>query len=115
MENSKPKISLKSFLTGKFLASEKLAKNWPFILYVSLLALVMIGSSHRAERKVYTIDDLESRVKDLSSKHIELKTKLMQESLEDRVLKRAAAQGLVKGSTPPRQILVTPEEYRAAL
>lgn len=115
MENNKPKISLKTFLTGKFLASEKLAKNWPFILYLSFLALVMIGSSHRAERKVYTIDDLETRVKDLSSKHIELKTKLMHEGLEERVLKRAAQKGLIKGSTPPKRITVIREKYQAAL
>lgn len=103
-------MTLRSFLNGSFLASAKLAQNWPFILYISFLALLMIASSHSAERKVYTIARLTREMKELSSQYLEQKSQLMQAGLESRVIKRAKAKGLEKPNTPPHLIIVKEED-----
>lgn len=95
-----------ALLTGRFLTSKKWEKNWPFILYLSLLTLLMIGSSHSAERKVHRISALRNEMKELSSKYIDLHSHLMQESMETKVVERAASMGLQKSPQPPKKLIL---------
>ena len=52
---SKVKQTLYNILKGKFLVDEDAKKNWGFILFLTLLALLMITSSHQIDRKVQRI------------------------------------------------------------
>lgn len=45
------KQNIVDILKGKFLISDDAVKNWRFILFASLLAVVMIASSHNARTK----------------------------------------------------------------
>ena len=101
---------LKGLFTGSFLGSEQWAKNWPFILYLSLLALIMIASSHSADRKVHEITRLRSHMKELNSEYIDTRSRLMIESMEYKVVQKAEALGLVKSDQPPMVIKKTEEE-----
>lgn len=91
----------KGVMTGQFLVSEKLSRNWPFIIYISFLALIMIASSHSAERKVHQISRLRTQMKELNSKHIDLRSRLMIESMEYKVVGRARELGLENSDEPP--------------
>ncbi len=91
-------------VTGRFLLSRKWSKNWPFILYISLLALVMIASSHSAEKKVHRAAQLRNQVKELNSEFIDTRAKLMQESLKYKVVEKAQELGLEKSQKPPIKI-----------
>ncbi len=92
---------LKGVFTGSFLVSEQWSKNWPFGLYLSLLALIMIASSHSADRKVHEIARLRAKMKELSSEYIDTRSRLMVESMEYKVMQKAAALGLEKSDEPP--------------
>lgn len=92
---------IRDVVTGRFLVSEQWSKNWPFIIYISFLALIMIASSHSAEQKVHRISDLRTQMKELNSKHIDLRSQLMIESMEYKVVQRAGELGLVNSNEPP--------------
>lgn len=98
------KSPLNSLLTGRFLVSEGWQKNWPFILYMSLLAMIMISSSHNADKKVHRIARLRTQVKELSSEYTDTKSRLMQESMKTKVLEKASDLGLVASEKPPIKI-----------
>ena len=49
---SKVKQTLYGILKGKFLVDEDAQKNWGFIIFLTLLALLMISSSHQIDNKV---------------------------------------------------------------
>lgn len=104
-----PKNPLSSVFTGRFLVSKGLEKNWLFILYLSLLALFMIASSHRADKKVHEIARLRSKMKDLNSEFIDTRSRLMLESMETKVVERAKDIGLVRSEHPPVQITISKE------
>ncbi len=110
MEDKAPQKynSIGSLFTGRFLVSQRWEKNWPFILYLSFLALLMIYSSHSADRKVHEIARLRSEMKELNSEFIETRSNLMLEALETKVVKRAQAIGLVESQHPP--IKIKPEQ-----
>lgn len=101
---------IKGVVTGRFLVSEKWSRNWPFIIYLSFLALIMIASSHSAERKVHNISRLRTEMKELNSKHIDLRSRLMIESMEYKVVERAGTLGLVNSDEPPVIIKETSED-----
>ena len=54
-----------NILKGKFLVSDDAFRNWRFIIFLSALALIMIASSHRADKKVHRIAQLNNEVKEL--------------------------------------------------
>ena len=56
------KSNIYNLLKGTFLVSDDAFKNWRFIIFLSVLALIMIASSHRADKKVYKIAQLNNEV-----------------------------------------------------
>ncbi len=93
-------------VTGRFLVSESWQKNWPFVLYLSLLAMIMISSSHQADKKVHEIAKLRSEVKELSSEYTDTRSRLMQESMKTKVVEKANAIGLKESKKPPVKIKI---------
>jgi len=92
---------VKDIFTGSFLVSETWSKNWPFILYLSFLGLIMISSSHSADSKVHRIAKLRAQMKDLSSEYVDTRSRLMVESMEYKVMQKASELGLKKSEQPP--------------
>lgn len=100
------KNPLSSLLTGRFLVSEGWQKNWPFILYLSLLAMIMISSSHQADKKVHQIAKLQSNLKELSSEYTDTRSRLMQKSMKTEVIEKAIEINLIESEKPPIKITV---------
>ncbi len=102
----KVKKSIKSVLKGKFLISDDSFKNWRLILFLSFLAVIMIASSHSADRKVYEIAKLSEEVKELRSAFVEGRSKLMRLKMESSIIKKLADKGLSPSEIPPKKIKV---------
>ena len=56
-----------NILKGTFLVSDGAFKNWRLIFFFLALAILMIASSHRTDRKVHNIARLNEQVKELRS------------------------------------------------
>ncbi|MBA3985922.1 MAG: S-adenosyl-methyltransferase [Flavobacteriales bacterium] len=93
-------------LRGKFLISEDAFKNWKFIIFLSLLALVMISSSHSAERKVHEIAKINTQVKELRSEFVDVRSRLMKVKMESKVIASLVGQGLKPSNNPPKKIRI---------
>ena len=100
------KQSLYSILKGTFLISEDSFKNWRIILFISALALVMIASSHSADKKVHKIASLNNQVKELRSEYIDGCTRYMKLKMESNVAKKMIEKGLTISDVPPRKIII---------
>ncbi len=73
--------SFYNIIKGRFLVSDDAFKNWRFIIFLSALALVMIGSSHSADKKVHEIARLSDDVKELKSEYVDVRMQIMQEKM----------------------------------
>lgn len=100
------KKSIYSILKGTFLVSDDAFKNWRMIIYLSLLAIVMIASSHSADKKVLKIAELNNEVKELRSEFMDGRKKLMSIKMESYVINKMAEKGLISSVIPPRKIIV---------
>lgn len=101
------KDNIYHILKGKFLVSEDALKNWKFIIFLSLLALIMIASSHSADKKVHRIAALNNQVKELKSEYVDVRMKLMRSKMESRIIRAMAPRGLAPSTTPPIKIQIT--------
>jgi hypothetical protein len=100
------KNGIYSILKGKFLISDDSFKNWRVIIFFSILAIIMIASSHSADRKVHEIAQLNNEVKELRSKFVEGRSKLMRLKMESSVQKKMAVKGIKPSNIPPKKIIV---------
>jgi len=98
-----------NILKGKFLVSDGAFKNWRFIIFLSVLALVMIASSHSADKKVHKIAQLNNDVKELKSEYLDVRMILMQSKMETKIISAMSDRGLQPSITPPQKILITTE------
>jgi hypothetical protein len=53
-----------SLLKARFLINDDALKNWRFIVFLILLAIIMIANTQRFEQKVFRIAELTNQVKD---------------------------------------------------
>ncbi len=95
-----------SILRGKFLISDDSFKNWRVIIFISVLAIIMIASSHSADKKVYEIAKLNNEVKELRSAFVDGRSKLMRLKMESTIIKKVESKGIVVSEIPPRKIKV---------
>ncbi|MCG2432028.1 FtsL-like putative cell division protein [Aequorivita xiaoshiensis] len=104
------KESFYNIVKGKFLVSDEALKNWRFIIFLSLLALIMIASSHNADKKVHEISSLNAQVKELKSEYVDVRMQLMQTRMESKIIAAMEGQGLQPSTTPPKRIRIVKEE-----
>lgn len=100
------KKKLNSVLKGTFLVSEDSFRNWRMIIFLSLLAIVMIASSHSADRKVHEIARLTEEVKEHRSAFIDGRSILMDLKMESTIRKKLADKGILPSLEPPKKIKV---------
>ncbi|MDU8885189.1 FtsL-like putative cell division protein [Yeosuana sp. MJ-SS3] len=100
------KKGIYKILKGKFLVSEDSFKNWRAILFISALAIVMIASSHSADKKVHEIARLDNEAKELKSAFLDSRSKLMKLKMESAVIIKLKEKGLLSSVIPPKKIKV---------
>lgn len=103
---SKAKQTLYNILKGKFLVDEDAKKNWGFIIFLTVLALLMITSSHQIDKKVQKIAILNKEKRELRSKFVATKSDLMKLRMESSISQKLAERGLFISQTPPKKIEV---------
>ena len=100
------KKGILDLLKGRFLVSEDSVKNWRFILFISILAVIMISSAHHADKKVHELARINNEVLELRSEFVDVRTKVQQVKLESNVTSQVAASGLRPSLIPPKKIMV---------
>ena len=100
------KKNLYKILKGTFLVSDDSFKNWRFILFISALAIIMIASSHSADKKVYDIARLKNEVSEMRSAFIDGRSRLMKLKMESNVMKIMKEKSIEPSVIPPKKIKV---------
>ncbi|WP_415373041.1 FtsL-like putative cell division protein [Patiriisocius sp. Uisw_047] len=99
-----------NIVKGKFLVSNDAFGNWRFIIFLSFLALIMIASSHLADKKVHRIAQLNNTVKELKSEYLDVRKQLTQVKMESKITAAMAQRGLRPSENPPQIIRITKQQ-----
>ena len=101
-----------SILKARFLIDDDAMKNWRFIVFIILLAIVMIANTQRFEQKVFMISDLTNQVKELRSEFVDRRSELMKLKMESTVSQKMETKQIFPSTVPPVKIKVSKEEEK---
>jgi hypothetical protein len=103
-----------SILKARFLINEdaNAAKNWRFIVFIIVLAIIMIANTQRYEQKVFKIIALTNEVKELRSEFVDRRSELMKLKMESTVSEKMVEKEIYPSSVPPVKIKVRKEEEK---
>ncbi len=105
------KGSIKDFIGGGFLTSENVIRQIPYILFLTLIAIIYIGNRYQAEKIVRESIVLNNEVKELRSEAITATSELMYISKQSEVAKLVKKKGLdLKEAVVPAKKIVVNEK-----
>ncbi len=93
-------------LKAKFLIDDDSMKNWRFIVFLIVLAIIMIANTQRFEQKVFKINELTNEVKELRSEFVDRRSELMKLRMESTVSEKMLAKEIFPSTVPPTKIKV---------
>jgi hypothetical protein len=105
-DETKP-IKVKEFLDGSILVRENITRQLPFILFLTVLAVLYIGNRYYAERMVRKINEMEVEVKNLKAEQITITSELMNISKPSEVsaIVNERNLGLKPSVEPPKKLI----------
>jgi hypothetical protein len=100
--------SVASVVSGSFLSKEATIKNFPFVFFLSFLAICYIANGYYADDQVRKVNSLSNEIKELRTQYIVVKDSLVIKSKQTEVAKALAVQqtGIVESVVPPKKIVV---------
>lgn len=100
------KKNIYNILRGAFLVNDESFRFWKWVLFISFLAIVMIASSHSADKKVHEIARLSNEVKEMRSAFVDTRTKLTGLEMESTVISKMKEKGIAPSLVPAKKIKV---------
>ncbi|KAF2518104.1 S-adenosyl-methyltransferase [Flavobacterium salilacus subsp. salilacus] len=100
-------------LKAKYLVDEGSMKNWSFIIFLVVIAMLMIANAHNYEQKIHRIEALKNEVKVLRSEFVDRRSELMELKMESTVARKMEQREIYPSSVPPKKIKVIKEEEKS--
>ena len=102
-----------SLLKARFLINDDALKNWRFIVFIILLAILMIANTQRFEQKVFKIAELTNQVKELRSEFVDKRSELQKLKMESTVSQKMIEKEIFPSTVPPVKIKVKKVEEKS--
>jgi hypothetical protein len=110
--NSKMNVgrSVSGFLDGNFFSRENMAKQIPFILYLTFIGVLYIANSYNAEKTIIEISRTKKQNEELRFAYITTKSDLMFHSKQSEVAVKLKNSGIKESLVPPVKLYVKAEK-----
>ena len=104
----KSRTGVSSFLRGTILTDERITRQFPFVIFLVIMGLLMITNRYRSEKVIREIEVLQDTIDDLRSQSITYAARLMYMSKPSEVAQKVKDAGLVleEQVRAPRKIVV---------
>lgn len=107
-KNTKKRPGMKSFIGGTILTDERISKQFPFIVFLAFLGLVLIMNRNWSEKTVREISDVQKELEALRAEHATISAKLMDASRPSEVAKKVKESGIgvEEPVKPPKKLVI---------
>jgi len=98
----------KSLINGTLLSKEIILKQFPFVLFLTFIAILLIGNRYGAEKVIRKTQSIENELKELKAEQISVTSELMQLSQQSEVINLINQKklGLIESIDPPQKIII---------
>ena len=111
-KKKKGKNGFMSILGGRFLVRESIAKQFPFMVYVTLLLMAIITNTYIAEETIRETTQTSKRLNDLQVEYVQVKSAIMEASKQSVLSKKLAGMGFKEAVEPVKRIEVEQPETK---
>ena len=94
----------RSVLDGSFLTRERVVRLFPFILYITFLAILYIANSFYAEKRIIEIDRVRKELKELRYTYISTEKTTRVLSKQSEVARKVEKLGIKESKVPPKKL-----------
>lgn len=103
-----PSVGLKSVLGGSILASEKVIKQLPFVIFLAFLGIALITNRYRTEKTIRKMEMVRDSLKEFKSESVIHETQLMYINRPSEVARRVIERkiDLIEPVEPAKRIIV---------
>jgi hypothetical protein len=109
-KKKKGKKSVMTVLGGRFLVREKFSKQFPFMVYITLLLMAIITNTYIAEEKSRELGQTTRKLNDLQVEYVQVKSAIMEASKQSVLAKKLAGTGLKEAVEPMKRIEIEQPE-----
>lgn len=89
---------------GSFLSDDRAVQHIPFVLFLSLVAILYIANGYYADDKIREVNKVTNQIKELRTEYISSKSDLMFVSKQSEIAKAVSPLGLKEPVVPPMKI-----------
>lgn len=109
---SEMKMPLRNIMDGSILTRDGVIDQLPYVLFLTLIAVLYIGNRYHAEKILRDTDKAQKAIKELRAESITSASKLMFISKQSQVAKLVQEQGLElkEAVKPPQKLVVDNDE-----
>ena len=108
-QNKRKKKNAMTVLGGGFLVREKFTKQFPFMVYITILLMAIITNTYIAEERNRELTQTTKTLNDLQVEYIQVKSAIMEASKQSVLAKKLANVGLKEATEPLKRININEE------
>lgn len=101
--------SAMAVLGGGFLVKEKFTKQFPFMVYITVLLMAIITNTYIAEERNRELTQTAKHLNDLQVEYVQVRSAIMEASKQSVLAKKLAGTGMKEAIEPLRRINVNDE------
>jgi len=103
---------IRELLDGSVLTKGLITRQLPYLIFLTLLAIIYIGNRYNAEKIVRQTVVLQNKIKELRAESVSISAKLMDISKQSEVSKLVSERGLdlIESMEPPKRLVLTEKE-----
>ena len=98
--------NINKIVLGNFLIEKSFFKNWRFVIFLFIMAIIMIFSSHLVDKKIISIGDLKNEISVLESKFLENRKSVMKLKMESNIALLMRDSKIKSSKQPPKKIII---------
>jgi len=98
--------SINKIILGNFLIEEGSIRNWRFVIFLFIMAIIMIFSSHLVDKKIISISDFKNEISVLESEFLENRKRVMKLKMESNVVSLMKERKIKSSKNPPKKIII---------
>ena len=102
--------TLMTVFGGKYLVNRGIAQQFPFLVYVTILLMILITNTYVAEEKSREITQTTKKLNDLQVEYVQLKSAIMESSKQSVLTKKLKGTGIKETIEPLKRISIEEPE-----
>ena len=91
---------------GNFLIQKSSYKKWKFVIFLFIMAIIMIFSSHLVDKKIISISDFKYQISVLESEFLENRKRVMKLKIESNIVLLMKERNIKSSKQPPKIIII---------